>query len=233
MIEACPPGAPGGTHEQGIGSENPTASSSRQDGWWKRPLDLVIGAPAALALSPLIACLALLVRLGSPGPVFFRQERLGREGVPFRIWKFRSMYHKSDDQRHRLESSAWFEARPMVGGYKSLADPRITPLGRFLRRTSLDELPQLFNVLTGEMSLVGPRPGIAYELVNYLPWYFERQRVKPGMTGLWQVSGRDTLSAKEMMTLDVRYVRERTLWLDIKIVVLTLPALVGRFSRAR
>jgi lipopolysaccharide/colanic/teichoic acid biosynthesis glycosyltransferase len=145
------------------------------------------------------------------------------------MWKFRSMHHNSDDQRHRAAASAWFAAQPSGGGYKTLDDPRITRAGRFLRRTSLDELPQLFNVLSGEMSLVGPRPGIAYEVDHYLPSYFERQRVKPGMTGLWQVSGRDTVSAKEMMTLDVRYVRERTLWLDFRILILTLPALLGRF----
>lgn len=151
------------------------------------------------------------------------------DGRPFLMWKFRSMYHRSDEQRHRAASSAWFAAQPSGGTYKSLTDPRITRVGRFLRRTSLDEVPQLFNVLRGEMSLVGPRPGLAYELEHYLPWYYERQRVKPGMTGLWQVSGRDRVSAKEMMTLDVRYVRERTFWLDFQILVLTLPALLGRF----
>jgi lipopolysaccharide/colanic/teichoic acid biosynthesis glycosyltransferase len=111
-----------------------------------------------------------------------------------------------------------------------MATSRITRVGRFLRRTSLDEIPQLFNVLTGDMSLVGPRPAIAYELTHYQPWYFERQRVKPGMTGLWQVSGRDTVSAQDMMALDVRYVREHTLWLDFRILFLTVPALLGRYS---
>lgn len=205
---------------------------ARLDGWWTRPLDLVVGIAATLALSPLMACLALLVRLDSPGPIFFRQERLGRDGRSFQIWKFRSMYQNSDDQHHRVAASAWFAAQPTDGGYKSRRDPRITHIGRLLRKTSLDELPQLFNVLSGEMSLVGPRPGIAYELDHYLSWYFERQRVKPGMTGLWQVSGRDLLSADEMMRLDVRYVRERTLRLDLKILVLTVPALLGRVAVA-
>jgi lipopolysaccharide/colanic/teichoic acid biosynthesis glycosyltransferase len=202
------------------------------DGWWTRPLDLVAGAAATLVLSPVLACIALIVRLDSPGPVFFRQDRLGVNGRPFRIWKFRSMHHNNDDSPHRAAASAWFAAQPTDGGYKSRRDPRITRVGHLLRRTSLDELPQLFNVLSGEMSLVGPRPGIAYELEHYLPWYFERQRVKPGMTGLWQVSGRDHLSAEEMMRLDVRYVRDRTLWLDVKILVLTVPALLGRFAAA-
>lgn len=204
--------------------------AKRLESWWKRPLDVLLGTVAALALLPLMACLALLVRLESGSPVFFRQERIGQDGRPFRIWKFRSMYTDSDDHRHRVAASAWFAAQPTKGGYKAHGDPRITPFGKLLRQSSLDELPQLFNVLSGEMSLVGPRPGIAYELDHYQDWYFERQVVKPGMTGLWQVSGRDTLSADEMMRLDVRYVRERTLWLDLKILALTLPALMGRFA---
>jgi lipopolysaccharide/colanic/teichoic acid biosynthesis glycosyltransferase len=212
LIDACPP-------------------SAAHEGWRKRAFDLAIGTTAMIACLPLIACLAVMVRFDSRGPVFFRQERLGRDGVPFRIWKFRSMHHNSDDGRHRAESSAWFAAQPAQHGYKSLADPRITRVGLLLRKTSLDELPQLFNVLRGQMSLVGPRPGIPYELDHYQPWYFERQRVKPGMTGLWQVSGREQVSAQQMMTLDVRYVRERTLRLDFQILLLTLPALLGRTKR--
>jgi lipopolysaccharide/colanic/teichoic acid biosynthesis glycosyltransferase len=225
-MEACPPD---GRPELRI---HATRHANRLECWWKRPLDLLLGAVAALALSPLIVCLALLVRLESGSPVFFRQERIGQDGRPFRIWKFRSMYTDSDDHRHRVAASAWFAAQPTNGGYKPDGDPRVTPFGGFLRKTSLDELPQLFNVLSGDMSLVGPRPGIAYELDHYLPWYFERQAVKPGMTGLWQVSGRDRLSADAMMRLDVRYVRERTLWLDLKILTLTLPALMGRIATA-
>jgi lipopolysaccharide/colanic/teichoic acid biosynthesis glycosyltransferase len=228
-MEACPPGSPRDVQRQDLGSEETTTSDARARGLWTRPLDVVAGTAVTLLFLPLIALLAVVVRLDSRGPVFFRQERLGQDGRPFRMWKFRSMYHRSDDQRHRAASSAWFAAQPSEGAYKSLTDPRITRAGRFLRRTSLDEVPQLFNVLRGEMSLVGPRPGLAYELEHYLPWYFERQCVKPGMTGLWQVSGRDRVSAKEMMTLDVRYVRERTFWLDFQILLLTLPALLGRF----
>jgi lipopolysaccharide/colanic/teichoic acid biosynthesis glycosyltransferase len=230
-MEACPPGSPRDAHNDLLRDEQ-VASIAQRSGRWKRTLDLVVGTAATVTLLPLIACLAAIIRLDSPGPVFFRQERLGRDGIPFRMWKFRSMYHGSDEGRHRAAASAWFAAQPTADGYKTLADPRITRAGRFLRRTSLDELPQLFNVVRGEMSLVGPRPGIAYELNHYLTWYFERQRVKPGMTGLWQISGRDRVSAQEMMALDVRYVREHTLWLDFKILALTLPALMGRFPGA-
>ncbi len=228
-MEACPPGSPRDVQRQDLRSETTAPSTAYALGLWTRPLDLVAGTAVTLLFLPLIAFLALVVRLDSSGPVFFRQERVGRDGRPFLMWKFRSMYHRSDDQRHRADSSAWFAAQPNGGAYKSLSDPRITRAGRFLRRTSLDEIPQLFNVLRGEMSLVGPRPGIAYELEHYQPWYFERQCVKPGMTGLWQVSGRDRVSAKEMMTLDVRYVRERTFRLDLQILLLTAPALLGRF----
>ncbi|TMC98629.1 MAG: sugar transferase [Chloroflexi bacterium] len=229
-MEACPPDAQGVIDGGAAPTGERSVAGRLGDGTWKRPLDLVIATAATVGLMPLIAVVALMVRIDSRGPVFFRQERLGRDGRPFRMWKFRSMYHNSDDGRHRDAALAWFAAQSNGHGYKSLADPRITRVGRFLRRTSLDEIPQLFNVLSGDMSLVGPRPAIAYELAHYQPWYFERQRVKPGMTGLWQVSGRDTVSAQDMMALDVRYVREHTLWLDFRILVLTVPALLGRYS---
>jgi lipopolysaccharide/colanic/teichoic acid biosynthesis glycosyltransferase len=206
----------------------PPRQSVLLTGRWKRPLDVLVGTGATVALLPVFALLALLIRLDSPGPVFFRQSRVGQDGAPFRMWKFRSMYHDSADVEHRAAAAAWFAAQPTNGQYKSLSDPRITRVGRFIRRTSLDELPQLFNVLRGEMSLVGPRPAIDYELEHYLPSYFERQRVKPGMTGLWQVSGRESVAAKDMMALDIRYVRECTLLLDFKILFWTVPALLGR-----
>jgi lipopolysaccharide/colanic/teichoic acid biosynthesis glycosyltransferase len=198
---------------------------------WKRPLDVVLGIAASLVALPLIAVIAVWVRVDSPGPIFFRQERVGLDGGRFRMWKFRSMYTNSADMPHRAAAEAWFAARPAADGYKSKADPRITNVGRFIRRTSLDELPQLLNVLAGHMSLVGPRPAIPYELEHYLPPYFERQRVKPGMTGLWQVSGRDSISAKEMMALDLRYVREMSLRLDLEILARTVPAVAGRRRR--
>ncbi len=198
---------------------------------WKRPLDIVLGTFTLIALSPLMAVLALLIRWDSTGPALYRQERVGQDGVPFEMWKFRSMYVWCDDRNHREAAAVWFSGRETPGRYKSERDPRITRIGRILRRMTLDEVPQLFNVLKGEMSLVGPRPAIPYEVDFYQPWYFERQGVKPGMTGLWQVSGRDQLSAPEMMALDVKYVRECSPWLDVKILMLTPVAMATHFLK--
>jgi len=198
---------------------------------WKRPLDVILGVIALILLLPLMALLAILIRWDSAGPAFYRQERIGQDGTPFRIWKFRSMYLSSDDRNHREAAAVWFSGRDLPGRYKSERDPRITRMGWILRRTTLDELPQLFNVLKGEMSLVGPRPAIPYEVAFYQAWYFERQQVQPGMTGLWQVSGRDYLSAPEMMALDVKYVRECSPWLDLKILALTPVALAAHFLK--
>jgi len=188
---------------------------------WKRPLDLLIGLPLTVCLLPIIGLLATWVRLGSAGPAFYVQDRVGCNGAPFRMLKLRTMYQGSDDGTHRDAADAWFAARAHGDRYKTLDDRRITPNGRFLRRTNLDELPQLFNVVRGEMSLVGPRPGVPYELQHYLPGYFDRQRVKPGITGLWQISDRERLSAPEMMVLDLQYVREASPWLDLKILART------------
>jgi len=212
-------------------SENPSRVVGATP--WKRPFDLVIGSALLALLSPLIAGLALLVRLDSPGPAFYRQERVGRHGHGFRIWKFRSMYVNSDPAQHHQLAAAWFKADDSVRGYKSRRDARVTRIGRFLRRTSLDELPQLINVIGGEMSLVGPRPAIPYELAYYAPAYFDRQKLMPGITGLWQVHRRDRLSADEMMALDLQYLRDCSLWLDIKILARTVPALLGDILNRR
>jgi len=199
--------------------------------WWKRPLDLVLGSVALLVALPLILCLALAVMLESPGPAFFCQERVGHEGRRFRLWKLRTMHAGCDQSVHERAAVDWFGGRPDGDRYKTLDDRRITRVGRLLRRTNLDELPQLLNVVAGDMSLVGPRPAIPYELVHYRPAYFERLNVPPGMTGLWQVTRRDRLSAAEMMQLDLRYVREASLWLDLKVLAMTVPALLASAAR--
>jgi lipopolysaccharide/colanic/teichoic acid biosynthesis glycosyltransferase len=175
-----------------------------------------------------MVAVAILVRLDSPGPVFYGQQRIGFCGAPFTLWKFRSMKHRSSEEAHRQASEVWFKGAPAPGGYKRHDDPRITRVGRLLRRTSLDELPQLLNVLRGEMSLVGPRPMMPYDRPRYEPWYLERELAPPGITGLWQVSGRDRMAAPAMMALDVQYVRTWSLWLDLKILLRTVPALLGR-----
>jgi lipopolysaccharide/colanic/teichoic acid biosynthesis glycosyltransferase len=196
-------------------------------GAWKRGLDVVVAVLALVLLSPLFLIAALAVRLDSRGPVLFRQERVGLGGTPFLMLKFRSMRNGASEQAHVDTAAAWFAGTSKVRGYKSNHDPRITRIGRLLRRTSVDELPQLFNVLRGEMSVVGPRPAIPYELAHYKGWYFQRFATRPGMTGLWQVSGRELRSAAEMMDLDVRYVRSCSLGLDLLLLLLTVPALLG------
>ena len=194
--------------------------------WWKRPLDLVLATVALLLVLPLMLVLALAVVVESPGPALFGQERVGRDGRLFRMWKLRSMHVDCDQSAHKRAAATWFAGRADGAAFKTLADPRITRVGRLLRRTNLDELPQLLNVLLGDMSLVGPRPAIPYELIHYRRAYFARLNVPPGITGLWQVTRRDRLSAAEMMRLDLRYVRQASLWLDLKVLAMTPAALV-------
>jgi lipopolysaccharide/colanic/teichoic acid biosynthesis glycosyltransferase len=200
--------------------------------WWKRPLDLLVGTIILLVALPLILCMAVAVVLDSRGPAFFGQERVGYQGRRFRMWKVRTMHAGCDQAPHRRTAADWFAGRAdSQDRYKTLADARITRVGRLLRRTNLDELPQLLNVVLGDMSLVGPRPAIPYELTHYRPAYFQRLNVPPGMTGLWQVTVRDRVSAAEMMNLDLRYVREASPWLDLKVLAMTAPALLASAGR--
>jgi lipopolysaccharide/colanic/teichoic acid biosynthesis glycosyltransferase len=201
--------------------------------WWKRPFDLAVASGMLLLTGPLVGALALAIRLANGGPAFYSQERIGMHGRPFRIWKLRTMHANNDEKAHRNAAANWFTGHDNGNGFKSLEDPRITRLGRILRRTSLDELPQLINVLRGEMSMVGPRPAIPYEINFYEPQYFRRQEVPPGITGLWQASGRDRLSAQSMMALDLNYVERASLALDLKILMKTGPAVISAALRAR
>jgi lipopolysaccharide/colanic/teichoic acid biosynthesis glycosyltransferase len=187
----------------------------------KRALDVLVSTLVLLLLAPLLALLAAVIKCGSRGPALFCQERLGQYGKPFKFLKFRSMYRESDAALHENYVRQFIAGVPVATGgiYKIRDDPRVTPVGHLLRRTSLDELPQLWNVLRGEMSLVGPRPPLPYEFQDYAPWH--RRRVlesKPGITGLWQVQGRSRTSFDEMVRLDLRYARRWSLWLDIKIL---------------
>lgn len=200
----------------------------------KRAFDIFAAAVMLLVLSPLMLGIAFLVKRASPGPILFVQERLGRDGQPFRFYKFRSMTHNSDDAIHRQFASMFIngdkdgcaDSNNGDAVFKLKKDPRITAIGSFLRRTSIDELPQLFNVLKGDMSLVGPRPPIAYEIENYQPWHMERLKAIPGLTGLWQVSGRSSVSFDEMVRLDVRYINDWTLFMDMRILLKTIPVVL-------
>jgi len=207
----------------------------------KRMFDVVGSVLGLVVTAPLIALIAVAIKLDSPGPVFFRQERIGTGGRRFRVWKFRTMRNGASDAAHRqlvqrmlngeeaATGHAGSDGRPV---YKLVNDDRVTRVGRWLRRTSLDEVPQLFNVMRGQMSLVGPRPPLGYELDAYDHWQFDRLKVLPGITGLWQVSGRNLLTYRQMCELDLEYVRRWSLWLDFKILVKTIPAVLFNSGRA-
>ena len=201
----------------------------------KRTFDLIVSALAIVLLLPLWLLLALLIKLDSKGPVFYTQERVGMDGRLFLLYKFRTMKAGADSQVHREYQKAFIAGRAEanVGNdskptYKLLSDPRITRIGKVLRRTSLDEVPQLFNVLSGDMSVVGPRPPIPYEVEAYELWHRKRLDMKPGVTGLWQVSGRNRLPFEEMVRLDLFYIENWSLLLDLKIILRTGFVMIGR-----
>jgi lipopolysaccharide/colanic/teichoic acid biosynthesis glycosyltransferase len=204
---------------------------SWQDGL-KRTLDIVGSLILLLLLSPVFLLLAALIKLRSPGPVFFRQVRIGQNARPFTMLKFRSMHVNADLAVHQQYVTQFIKSSLASTGvehkvFKLTKDSRVTSIGRLLRKTSLDELPQLWNVLRGEMSLVGPRPPLQYEMDQYKPWH--RRRVldaKPGMTGLWQVTGRSRTTFDEMVRLDLRYARTRSFWTDIRILLATPRAVI-------
>ncbi len=189
----------------------------------KRGMDVVLSALALIALLPLMGLIALAIKVDSPhGPVLFRQVRIGKNGRPFHLYKFRSMIPEADLIKQHLKDLNEADG-PL---FKIRNDPRLTRVGRILRRFSLDELPQLVNVLRGEMSLVGPRPALPEEVAHYEPWHHKRLTVTPGITGLWQISGRSDLSFDEMMLLDVYYVENWSLLLDLRILLLTIPKVI-------
>ena len=188
----------------------------------KRASDVAVSGLAFILLSPLLATIAMLIRLDSPGPAIFAQTRIGRGGRPFTVYKFRTMRFGAEEEQEALKGLN--EAKgPM---FKIKDDPRCTALGRFLRRSSIDELPQLYNVLRGEMSIVGPRPPLPGEVQQYQEWHKKRLETWPGMTGLWQVSGRSDLTFDDMVLLDIYYVENWSLLLDLRIALKTVPRLV-------
>jgi lipopolysaccharide/colanic/teichoic acid biosynthesis glycosyltransferase len=199
-------------------------------------IDIVGSVICILALMPVMLITALVIKVTSPGPVIFKQLRLGKHGIPFTFYKFRSMYVNMDDQIHReytqnlisgqqKEINHGSEENPL---YKIKSDPRITRIGKFIRKTSIDELPQFFNVLKGEMSLVGPRPALSYEVEKYKPWHLRRiLEVKPGITGLWQVQGRSVVGWDDSVRLDIQYIKERSLIFDLKILLRTVKVVLS------
>jgi len=190
----------------------------------KRALDIVAAVAGLVLLAPVMLVLAAIVRATSHGPVFYRSTRIGRGGRPFTFYKLRSMVKDADLKRKHL--SHLNEADGPV--FKIARDPRITPIGRFMRSTSLDEVPQFWNVLVGDMSLVGPRPPIPEEVAKYEPWQLRRLDVRPGLTCLWQISGRSSIGFQEWMRLDLEYIRHRSLGMDLKILLRTIPAVLSR-----
>jgi exopolysaccharide biosynthesis polyprenyl glycosylphosphotransferase len=189
----------------------------------KRLVDIVGSGSLLLATSPLLGAIALAVNLSTPGPVFYRWQVVGQGGRPFTGYKFRTMVVNADELKAQLAA-----ANEMTGPvFKMRDDPRITPIGRFLRKYSLDELPQLWSVLKGDMSLVGPRPPLQTEYAQFTDWQKQKLSVKPGMTCLWQVSGRnDIRDFDEWVRLDLDYVRNWSFWLDLKILIETIPAVL-------
>jgi exopolysaccharide biosynthesis polyprenyl glycosylphosphotransferase len=212
------------------------ATGHRAAHFFKRSFDVFGSLVGLILFSPLMVLTALVIKITSPGPVIFKQTRLGRRGRRFYFYKFRSMFVQNDDRRHREYVAGLIEGkhellnqgdegRPV---FKIIDDHRITPVGRIIRRLSIDELPQFFNVLKGEMSLVGPRPPIPYEVERYKPWHLRRiLEIKPGITGLWQVDGRSRTSFDDMVRLDLRYLMSWSFWLDIKILFKTIKAVLG------
>lgn len=201
----------------------------------KRLMDVVVASLMLIVLLPVLALIALAIRLDSPGPAIFRQQRVGLLGQDFTMFKFRTMYAGCDQGVHRLFAKRYVNGHPAgpLGGsngqavYKVNGDNRITPLGKWLRKTSLDELPQLINVLRGDMSLVGPRPVVRYEVEEYTPYQMRRLNVLPGMTGLPQISGRSGLTFDKIVRLDLEYIGKRSIGLDLQILLKTIPAVIA------
>jgi lipopolysaccharide/colanic/teichoic acid biosynthesis glycosyltransferase len=203
--------------------------------WWKGILDRVLAFLAIIVSSPLVALIAIGIRLDSPGSAIFRREQVGENGRIFIAYKFRTMYINSDDHEYKsylvkyvLEDAPYTIDQNGQEVYKVVDDPRVTRFGNLLRRTNLDELPQLFNVLKGEMSFVGPRPDIPFAVGMYKYWHRKRLGTKPGITGLWQVCGRKSLPFEGMVRLDINYIKRQSLLLDVKILLLTIGTILKR-----
>ncbi len=209
---------------------NPTYFSAIP--FWKRIIDILAACTGLLLISPLMLLVALYIKIISPGPVFFKQVRVGYMGNSFICWKFRTMQNNADASQH------YTHLRDLIHNNSPLKkldsdDPRIIPLGKLMRLIGIDELPQLFNVIRGEMSLIGPRPCIPYEAQQYHPWHCKRFETLPGMTGLWQVNGKNTTTFNEMIRYDINYILRRSLLLDFKILLKTPLSIISQIFKKR
>ena len=199
----------------------------------KRLLDILFSLLILIPLCVVIVVVAICIRLDTDGPIFFRQKRVGFNGVEFEMFKFRSMHVNNDDSWHRAAIAKYMSGQKLVESttsdlsYKQVDDPRVTRVGRFLRKTSIDELPQFINVLRGEMTLVGPRPPLPYEVEKYSLYDKLRLSGKPGLTGPWQVYGRSRVTFKEMVEMDIAYLKRQALLEDLKLIALTVPVMIG------
>jgi exopolysaccharide production protein ExoY len=207
--------------------------ASSQVPTWKTILDIALILLSMPFWLPVMLFLTLWIKLASPGPVFFRQERVGYRGKRFMILKFRTMKLNVETRTHESHLEQLINANVPMTKLDAAGDPRIIRGGRIIRATGLDELPQLFNVLRGEMSLVGPRPCTPHEFRNYKVWQKERVNAAPGLTGFWQVNGKNRTTFAEMIKLDIFYTKNMSLWLDLKIIVKTLPALIVQVNDSR
>jgi lipopolysaccharide/colanic/teichoic acid biosynthesis glycosyltransferase len=241
-----PPGSNGDSRDEfkkpaRAGSATDTRSAGNESHWmdilgqvfclrvplWKRCMDIVGSLVLIALLSPLFLIILVYIKSISPGKVLFRQKRVGYQGKLFTFMKFRTMHENNDPRAHRDHLKELIKGGMAMEKLDRRADPRIIPGGMILRKACIDELPQLFNVLRGDMSLVGPRPCIPYEAEEYLRWHTHRFDILPGMTGLWQVSGKNKLSFEQMMRLDISYTKRMSLLLDLKILLLTVPTIIG------
>lgn len=209
-----------------IGPPAPELSTDSGLSWSVRLLDVTVASLLLILVLPLMAVCTVAVIMSSPGPVLFRQRRIGRNGLEFTCLKFRTMVDRADCALEQIFSSNAHSQQEWLAMHKLLCDPRVTPLGRFMRRYSLDELPQLFNVLKGDMSIVGPRPIVAAEIHKYGIHFADYCSVNPGLTGLWQVSGFHALPYSERVRLDAEYARSKSLRLDLIILLKTVPIVV-------
>jgi lipopolysaccharide/colanic/teichoic acid biosynthesis glycosyltransferase len=248
------PGSPSGNgHGNGKNPEKamrpvPPPPQDRQQDWsprepledvlvrkmpaWKRILDISVSVAALLVVAPLLLVAGIYIKLVSPGPVIFKQKRVGYKGRLFDFYKFRTMMKGNDQSIHSAHAGSFIRKGTIPMAKLDDSDPRIIRTGRILRRTAIDELPQLFNVLKGDMSLVGPRPCLPYEAQEYLRWHTHRFDTVPGITGLWQVNGKNDMSFKEMVCLDISYCRNMSPVLDLKLLAATIPAIAGEVRKA-